>query len=93
MCIRDSPNGGLRTTFEARGYTYWDVKSPVFIRDNILCIPTVFVSYSGEALDKKDPLLKSLEALSKSATRIVNIPVSYTHLDVYKRQWKERVFR
>ncbi|MBF1091103.1 MAG: glutamine synthetase III [Solobacterium sp.] len=67
------PNGGLRTTFEARGYTYWDVKSPVFIRDNILCIPTVFVSYSGEALDKKDPLLKSLEALSKSATRVVNI--------------------
>ena len=67
------PNGGLRTTFEARGYTYWDVKSPVFIRDNILCIPTVFVSYSGEALDKKDPLLKSLESLSKSATRIVNI--------------------
>ena len=67
------PNGGLRTTFEARGYTYWDVKSPVFIRDNILCIPTVFVSYSGEALDKKDPLLKSLEALSKAATRVVNI--------------------
>ena len=67
------PNGGLRTTFEARGYTYWDVKSPVFIRDNILCIPTVFVSYSGEALDKKDPLLKSLEALSTAATRIVNI--------------------
>ena len=67
------PNGGLRTTFEARGYTYWDVKSPAFIRDNILCIPTVFVSYSGEALDKKDPLLKSLEALSKAATRVVNI--------------------
>ena len=67
------PNGGLRTTFEARGYTCWDVKSPVFIRDNILCIPTVFVSYSGEALDKKDPLLKSLEALSKAATRVVNI--------------------
>ncbi|MBF1089641.1 MAG: glutamine synthetase III [Solobacterium sp.] len=67
------PNGGLRTTFEARGYTYWDVKSPVFIRDNILCIPTVFVSYSGEALDKKDPLLKSLEALSQAATRVVNI--------------------
>ena len=67
------PNGGLRTTFEARGYTYWDVKSPVFIRDNILCIPTVFVSYSGEALDKKDPLLKSLETLSKAATRVVNI--------------------
>ena len=67
------PNGGLRTTFEARGYTYWDVKSPVFIRDNILCIPTVFVSYSGEALDKKDPLLKSLEALSTAATRVVNI--------------------
>ncbi len=67
------PNGGLRTTFEARGYTYWDVKSPVFIRDRVLCIPTVFVSYSGEALDKKDPLLKSLTALSKAATRVVNI--------------------
>ena len=67
------PSGGLRATFEARGYTYWDVTSPVFIRDNVLCIPTVFVSYTGEALDRKEPLIKSIGALSKAATRVVNI--------------------
>lgn len=67
------PNGGLRNTFEARGYTYWDCTSPAFIRDNILCIPTVFVSYTGESLDKKAPLLKSCEAISNAATKIVNI--------------------
>ncbi len=67
------PSGGLRATFEARGYTYWDVKSPVFIRDNVLCIPTVFVSYNGEALDYKEPLLKSIKVLSDAATRVVNI--------------------
>lgn len=67
------PNGGLRATFEARGYTYWDVTSPVFIRDNVLCIPTVFVSYGGEALDRKEPLLKSVEAINKASTRIVNL--------------------
>ena len=67
------PSGGLRATFEARGYTYWDVTSPVFIKENVLCIPTIFVSYNGEALDKKEPLLKSLEVLSRSATRLVNI--------------------
>lgn len=67
------PSGGLRATFEARGYTYWDVTSPVFIRDNVLCIPTVFVSYTGEALDRKEPLIKSISALSKAATRVVNI--------------------
>ena len=61
------PSGGLRATFEARGYTYWDVTSPVFIRDNVLCIPTVFVSYNGESLDKKDPLLKSVKAMSHAA--------------------------
>ena len=66
------PSGGLRATFEARGYTYWDCTSPAFVRDNILCIPTIFVSYNGETLDKKAPLLKSLEALNKEATRIVN---------------------
>ncbi len=66
------PSGGLRATFEARGYTYWDVTSPVFIRDNVLCIPTIFVSYNGEALDKKEPLLKSISALSNAATRVVN---------------------
>ena len=67
------PSGGLRATFEARGYTYWDCTSPAFIRDNVLCIPTVFVSYNGESLDKKAPLLKSMDAISTAATRIVNI--------------------
>lgn len=66
------PSGGLRATFEARGYTYWDFTSPAFILHNVLCIPTVFVSYNGDTLDKKAPLLKSMDALSKQATRIVN---------------------
>ena len=67
------PSCGLRATFEARGYTYWDCTSPAFLRDNVLCIPTIFVSYNGETLDKKAPLLKSAEAISKQATRIVNL--------------------
>lgn len=67
------PSGGLRATFEARGYTYWDVTSPVFIHDNVLCIPTVFVSYTGEALGKKGPLLKSVQCVSKAATRTLNL--------------------
>lgn len=67
------PSGGLRATFEARGYTYWDVTSPAFIKDGVLCIPTVFVSYNGESLDKKDPLLKSIKALSDAATKVVNL--------------------
>lgn len=67
------PSGGLRATFEARGYTYWDVTSPAFIKDHVLCIPTVFVSYTGESLDKKNPLLKSIKALSQAATRTVNL--------------------
>ena len=67
------PSGGLRATFEARGYTYWDVTSPVFIKDDVLCIPTVFVSYNGEALDRKEPLLKSLDALSVRATKVCNL--------------------
>ncbi len=67
------PSGGLRATFEARGYTYWDVTSPAFIRENVLCIPTVFVSYNGEALDRKEPLLNSLTAISNAATRVVNL--------------------
>lgn len=65
------PSGGLRATFEARGYTYWDLSSPAFIRDNVLCIPTIFVSYNGEPLDKKAPLLKATEALNKQALRIL----------------------
>ena len=64
------PNGGIRNTFEARGYTAWDPTSPAFIIGHTLCIPTVFVSYTGEALDNKTPLLKSLMAVDKAATEI-----------------------
>lgn len=67
------PSGGLRATFEARGYTAWDPTSPAFIKDGTLYIPTAFCSYSGEALDKKTPLLRSMEALSKEATRILQL--------------------
>ena len=127
------PNGGLRATFEARGYTAWDPTSYAFIKNNVLCIPTAFCSYSGHALDKKTPLLRSMEAINKQALRILKVfgnedvksvkttvgpeqeyflvdkkyyekrkdliytgrtlfgapspkAVSYTHLDVYKRQ-------
>ena len=67
------PSGGLRATFEARGYTAWDPTSPAFIKDRTLYIPTAFCSYSGEALDKKTPLLRSMETLSKEATRILHL--------------------
>ena len=67
------PSGGLRATFEARGYTAWDPTSYVFIKDDTLCIPTAFCSYSGEALDKKTPLLRSMEALDKSAVRALKL--------------------
>ena len=67
------PNGGLRNTFEARGYSAWDPMSPVFLMDGTLCIPSVFVSYTGEALDTKVPNLKSLHALSEAATKVVNL--------------------
>jgi len=65
------PSGGLRATFEARGYTAWDCTSPAFIKDDSLCIPTAFCSYNGEALDKKTPLLRSMEALDKQAMRVL----------------------
>ena len=64
------PNGGIRNTFEARGYTAWDVSSPAFIVDKTLCIPTIFISYTGEALDYKTPLLKALAAVDKAATAV-----------------------
>ncbi len=64
------PSGGIRNTFEARGYTAWDVSSPAFILDNTLCIPTIFVSYTGEALDYKTPLLKALSSLDKAAVAV-----------------------
>ena len=67
------PSGGLRDTFEARGYTAWDPTSYAFIKDNILCIPTVYCSYSGEALDHKTPLLRSMEALNTQAMRVLRL--------------------
>lgn len=67
------PSGGLRATFEARGYTAWDPTSYAFIKDGVLCIPTAFCSYSGEALDKKTPLLHSMEAINEQALRILKL--------------------
>lgn len=67
------PNGGIRNTFEARGYTAWDVSSPAFIVDDTLCIPTIFVSYTGDALDYKTPLLKALNAVDKAATEVARL--------------------
>ncbi len=67
------PSGGLRATFEARGYTAWDPTSYAFIKEDTLCIPTAFCSYSGEALDKKTPLLRSMQALDKAAMRILKL--------------------
>ena len=80
------PSGGLRTTFEARGYTAWDVTSPAYILENpngtFLCIPTAFVSWTGEALDKKTPLLRSTQALNKQAKRILKLFGTDTKLPV-----------
>ncbi len=67
------PSGGLRATFEARGYTAWDPTSYAFIKDKVLCIPTAFCSYKGEALDKKTPLLRSMEAINKASLRILKL--------------------
>ncbi|MCH5216674.1 MAG: glutamine synthetase III [Muribaculaceae bacterium] len=64
------PNGGIRNTFEARGYSAWDISSPVFIMDNTLCIPTIFISYTGESLDYKTPLLRALNSVDKAATAV-----------------------
>ena len=66
------PSGGIRNTFEARGYSAWDISSPAFIVDNTLCIPTVFISYTGESLDYKTPLLRALNSVDRAATRVVN---------------------
>ena len=79
------PSGGLRATFEARGYTSWGCTSPAFLREDAagvtLCIPTAFCSYTGEALDKKTPLLRSMEAISTEAVRILKL---FGHVDVNK---------
>lgn len=68
-----SRRGGLRATFEARGYTAWDPTSYAFIKDGVLCIPTAFCSYGGEALDKKTPLLRSMQAINKQALRVLKL--------------------
>ncbi len=84
------PSGGLRATFEARGYTAWDPSSYAFIKDKTLCIPTAFCSYSGEALDQKTPLLRSMEAINKQTLRIVKLlgfeDVKRTHTTVGPEQ-------
>ncbi|MBO5495814.1 MAG: glutamine synthetase III, partial [Oscillospiraceae bacterium] len=67
------PSGGLRATFEARGYTAWDPTSYAFIKDGVLCIPTAFCSYGGEALDKKTPLLRSMEAINRQGLRVLKL--------------------
>ena len=86
------PNGGIRNTFEARGYSAWDPTSPVFIIDDTLCIPTIFIAYTGEALDYKAPLLRSLHAVSKAATDVCQ----YFYNDVTKVQvnlgWEQEYF-
>ncbi len=84
------PSGGLRATFEARGYTAWDPTSFAFIKDGVLCIPTAFCSYGGEALDKKTPLLRSMEAVNKQALRVLklfgNTDVDYVRTTVGPEQ-------
>jgi glutamine synthetase len=67
------PNGGIRSTFEARGYTAWDPSSPMFIMEGTLCIPTVFISYTGEALDNKSPLLRAMEAVDKASVKVCKL--------------------
>ena len=86
------PNGGIRNTFEARGYSAWDPTSPVFIIDDTLCIPTIFIAYTGEALDYKAPLLRALHAVGKAATDVCQ----YFYDDVTKVQvnlgWEQEYF-
>ena len=86
------PNGGIRNTFEARGYSAWDPTSPVFIIDDTLCIPTIFIAYTGEALDYKAPLLRALHAVGKAATEVCQ----YFYDDVTKVQvnlgWEQEYF-
>ncbi len=70
------PSGGIRSTFEARGYTAWDPTSPAFIKDDTLCIPSIFCSYGGQVLDKKTPLLRSIQAMDKQAMRTSSPPAA-----------------
>lgn len=86
------PNGGIRNTFEARGYTAWDVSSPAFIVDKTLCIPTIFISYTGEALDYKTPLLKALAAVDKAATDICKLFIPNVKRVYANLGWEQEYF-
>ena len=86
------PNGGIRNTFEARGYSAWDISSPAFIIDNTLCIPTIFISYTGESLDYKTPLLKALNSIDKAATRVARMfDPEVKHVDSFLG-WEQEYF-
>ena len=86
------PNGGIRSTFEARGYSAWDPTSPAFIIDRTLCIPTVFIAYTGEALDYKAPLLKSLRAVDKAATDVCRLFDKSVHKVHTNLGWEQEYF-
>ena len=86
------PNGGLRNTFEARGYSAWDPSSPAFIVDDTLCIPTVFIAYPGEALDYKTPLIRSVEALNKAAKEVCNYFNEDVHKVITYLGWEQEYF-
>ena len=86
------PNGGIRNTFEARGYTAWDVSSPAFIVDKTLCIPTIFISYTGEALDYKTPLLKALAAVDKAATDVCKLFIPNVKRVYANLGWEQEYF-
>ena len=86
------PNGGIRSTFEARGYSAWDPTAPAFIMDDTLCIPTVFVSYTGEALDYKAPLLKSISAVNRAATQVCRLFDKSVHKVNTCLGWEQEYF-
>ena len=86
------PNGGIRNTFEARGYSAWDISSPAFILDNTLCIPTIFISYTGESLDYKTPLLRAINAVDKAGTAVAQLfDPSVKHVISYLG-WEQEYF-
>ncbi len=86
------PHGGLRNTFEARGYTAWDPSSPAFVVGKTLCIPTIFISYTGEALDYKTPLLKSIQALDSAATNVCNFFDKNVNKVIANLGWEQEYF-
>ena len=90
--VEHDGNGGLRNTFEARGYSAWDPSSPAFIVDDTLCIPTVFIAYTGEALDYKTPLIRSVEALNKAAKEVCNYFNEDVHKVITYLGWEQEYF-